>query len=204
MNATSDIDFPRLYRSARLAAMRYAPAGYSSWGDDIVQEVVLAYVLAVRDGKWPGRRFFVWQAKEAADRIFGSAKASRGRRECHVLIDFVDDVASTAEVSPLRTWAKGLCMRRLQEVWPTLTPHQRAGLMCMLTDGDANAAGAELASSGNALRNAAATAIGHINDPSRARSPRATAVRKMPADERRAYYRERARERRARLRKLAG
>ena len=144
---------------ARAAVMRVTPKRLlSGYGDDLVQETAMQ-LLELERPSWRWARVF---AKRAMRQVFGDRRyrPSWDRRE--PLLD--DDVAMEA-----RRESGALCLVRLQRLWPTLTEHQRAGLLTLM-DNDRRALGetaAVLGVSNSSLVNARRRALQRLDNPAR-------------------------------------
>ena len=162
-------DVVRALRAARFAAWKVTPERFAYWREDVAQEVAFMVWRDFLDGVAATRRRFRWHAVTAARALF-CAGANPARP-----VDQVELEALPKEREPILAPPNPLaavCRARLQALWPSLTPAQRAGLTSVVGEprGDpadiANAFGVSVWS----LRNARHRALELLD-----RTPRAAA-----------------------------
>lgn len=184
-------DFALILRAARTAVRRVTRARGAEWTEDLVQEVATMVWLNHEAGFKVARRRYLLFALSAFRVVLGDDRYNgKGRHEA-VPLEEAHSVA-TATRDPLGP----LCMKRLQELWPTFTESQKAGLFSLIVDDGYGAAGDAAEAFGVNLvgiDSARKRAIERINNPKAFQRRPKVGVREMPLGERRAYEREKQR-----------
>lgn len=152
-------DWARVHRIVRQVAHRVTAHDYPSWREDVEQEL-LARAAEVGPDAFLKMRIR-WEAINVIREWFGRIGSHKLQGS-----DYTFDLQEAMSVPAQAIRHEGfIAWHRLREAWANLTPNQRTGIYCVLTDTTPTEAAEETGANMQCIDSARRSALARIDAP---------------------------------------